>query len=536
MALPKIRRGTTATIPVSSTLNRYASSAGFWVIAHNGGSYNGPAIIGHYEPDNTNNTNGCNVSSDGVTSTITIPLNTETGVCFSEVGYLVRPSTYDGSGNSYLLGESIHYRSDFEVVENTCIYALQPDHRTHSSEAVSGVVVNVETQSDCGWVPKAQKDWIHVVGANPVAPARYGSGTFLYGLDENTGPERVGTIAVATKVYVVTQEAGGDNGGDNGGADEPCDHGLGREITLALEAHFSGIVQFPAYLWLVEPKGKPVEGYTAHDRDIVYNPDPARFAEPILFQSVGGLSPSEVPASVGLSVDSVDVFLLLSGVTRGRIMTRYYEGARGTILLVNYRDLTQKHVVLMGGQMRTASVDTPNGVTFKLSTWSEILSQPIGRTVGPICPWRVMYGHCRNNVNGLDEIDADAPDDGPKPSDPNRTQSGTVAQIFTSSHLQLNGFNAATAPDNWAKFGYLRFVGGEYDGAEYQIKEWKLTGEVRLREPLPVLPSIGYAVAVEQGCDGTITMCDQAFNNAVNHGGQAYMPTDETLTKSKSKK
>lgn len=324
---------------------------------------------------------------------------------------------------------------------------------------------------------------------------------------------------------------------------KPCDHGDGRAITEALEAHFGGIQRTPAYLWLVEPQAplqastqRPVEGFTAHDRDIVYNPDPARFDEPILFRSVGGLSPSEVPANISLNVDSSDVFLLLSTLTRARLMTRYYEGARASILLVNYEDLTQKHTNLMGGRLRTAEVMIPQSVTFKLSTWSELLNRSIGRVASVICPFRFLYGHCRNNVNGLGEVDEYfAPDDGPKPSDPNKTQNGTISEIIDNAHFKLDGFGTS-APTGWANEGYLRFVGGEYDGAEFQIKKWtKLAGtavEVWLREPMPLLPDVDSAVAIEEGCAHTMPACN-GKGNAINFGGQDKMPTEEVLTQNK---
>jgi uncharacterized phage protein (TIGR02218 family) len=341
-----------------------------------------------------------------------------------------------------------------------------------------------------------------------------------------------------------------------------CNHAQGRDISTALEAHLAQPQQSPCYLVLIEPRAMrdgvrvAPEGYTTLDEDVLYDPGPrpgqseggapqggapqggAPQGGAILFRHENGTAPKEIPASIGLSNDSTDVVVLFSigGVSRARIMTGYYRDADVTIYLINYEDLSQKHVVLTAGRLGKPDT-TDSSVTWMVDTWSQIVGRNMGRTTSTICPWPFMRSHCRNNVDGFDEIDPDALDDGPKITDPGRTLGGNLQNVYSKTHFKVSGITGAPlegAPNGWANYGRLRITGGEFAGAEFEIKRWFASGELHLNVAMPFLPDEGVAVEVEEGCAHTWDAC-QAKNNTDNFGGQPYLPPEERLGKVKAK-
>jgi hypothetical protein len=317
---------------------------------------------------------------------------------------------------------------------------------------------------------------------------------------------------------------------------EGCDHGIGRDISPELESYFARRQQQIAYLILIEPKGKPAEGYTSWDSDIVYNPGPRPWnpgGGNITFRRIGSAAPTEVPASLGLSTDSTDVSTLLriGGVTKARIMTGYYRDALATIYQITPEHLDYGDVVLTAGRLGKCEFGDSRA-RFELVTWSELLNRPLGRTTNTLCQWEFMRGHCRNNVDGFGEPDPDALDDGPKPTDAGKTMSGTLESVYSRSHLKVAGIVGKA--DGWANFGRLRITSGDYESAEFEIKRWKSTGEIWLNVATPFPLEEGVDVEVEEGCEHTWPACI-AKNNTDNFGGQPFLPPEERLGKVKKK-
>ena len=82
----------------------------------------------------------------------------------------------------------------------SCTLSIDPMLATQTSEGGTGTV-NVETTAQCSWIAVSQVPWI-TAGQGSTGP-----GIFNYTVQANTGPQRVGTIAVGSRIFTLTQMA-----------------------------------------------------------------------------------------------------------------------------------------------------------------------------------------------------------------------------------------------------------------------------------------------------------------------------------------
>lgn len=291
-----------------------------------------------------------------------------------------------------------------------------------------------------------------------------------------------------------------------------------RYTPPVLLSHLRGERRTMALCWLVQPHGKPAEGYTSLDADLLING--------ILYRSQANVLPTQVPASINLSVDAVDVTTLyrrprgaalpLSGISPLRLATEYYTKADVRIFEVNYRgDLTQQ-ITLMSGQLGKGETEGAR-VTFELLPLASILNESMGRATCATCPWaRFGRGNCRNVLGLNDGPDIQA-----------RTSAGAVATVSSAKSLTLSGIARA---DGWADLGILRFTSGANQGVEREVKAWLSSGALTLSLSLSILPQAGDGVELEEGCLRTWQAC-KSKGNASNFGGHPFLPGQEKFQK-----
>lgn len=292
-----------------------------------------------------------------------------------------------------------------------------------------------------------------------------------------------------------------------------------RTWPLAILNHLKKPHQTTALCWRIEPLGKAVEGYTTHDRDVV--------VAGVTYRARPNVAPTQIPCSIGLNVDAVDVKTLaprrrinaippalpLWGVTSEKLAREHYVDAWCELFVINWRDATHsKDSVLTSGKLGGAT-EQRGGITFELLPLAEILNQSMGRDICATCPFaRFGRGHCRNEW-GL----SDGPDIA------TRTSSGMVSVATSKTLLTLSGI---TRPNGWANNGILRFTNGLNAGLEREVKQWLASGVVTLSLSLPFYAQVGDTVELEEGCARTWEAC-QAKGNSKNFGGHPFVPGQE---------
>jgi len=83
-----------------------------------------------------------------------------------------------------------------------CTYSITTPDANIGPDAAQGTV-SVLAGAGCAWTATADAPWITVVSGSPGT----GNGQVFVRLTANTGPERTGTVTIATQKWTVTQRA-----------------------------------------------------------------------------------------------------------------------------------------------------------------------------------------------------------------------------------------------------------------------------------------------------------------------------------------
>lgn len=82
--------------------------------------------------------------------------------------------------------------------------------------------------------------------------------------------------------------------------------------------------------------------------------------------------------------------------------------------------------------------------------------------------------------------------------------------------------------DGWFTYGKVYFVDGSNIGKTTEIKSWAQAGTaVTLFLNLPYLPVVGDKIAIEPGCNMSLTACKSKFNNLLNMRAESYVPGND---------
>lgn len=103
---------------------------------------------------------------------------------------------------------------------------------------------------------------------------------------------------------------------------------------------------------------------------------------------------------------------------------------------------------------------------------------------------------------------------------------GTVATVTSRTVFTLSGIPGADAPDNFFRFGKLRFTSGANNGVEIDVLGWASgTGQITLFEAAPFDIAAAVTVEADIGCDrNMIPTCRDVFDNVKNNRGFWWVP------------
>ncbi|HKR83574.1 MAG TPA: DUF2163 domain-containing protein, partial [Terriglobales bacterium] len=267
-------------------------------------------------------------------------------------------------------------------------------------------------------------------------------------------------------------------------------------------------------------------GFTDHDIDILYDDGEG----PVLYIARTGATFSAIDSKADMSVDNLDIdsFLESDLITEPDLRGGLYDGAECTCYLVNWSDLTQKHLTLRYGVF--GKVKIVNGLfTTEIRGLAYALGFTIGDYYGPLCraelfstpqnsPGRQWY--CNLNAALF-------------------TQNGTVASSPDALHIVPNAGLIAkggtggggAAPATWFDFGLITFTSGANQNLKYEIESWDGT-TLTLEFPLYAAAAAGDTFIIEPGCDKLLNGkngCIPKFNNAINHRGEPWIPGLDTV-------
>jgi len=348
-------------------------------------------------------------------------------------------------------------------------------------------------------------------------------------------------------------------------------------FSSALQTHLDGELQTLASLWTIERNDGEVLRFTDHDRDLVF--------EGATYLSGIGYDRSAIEDKVDLSVDNMEIKGILDGtlVKRNDVRGGLFDGARVTIQVVNYKDLSMGSIVRRTGWLGTARQNNLGEFDVELRGLSQALSEGLTLVYTPACPVDLGSTKCQVPVLTRTErqslttyatenwmIVSEYPDYVWKCTSPGQTEDETIldftifdvgasgvevtdGSVTWVSNLRYDRDFTVTSVTNrkafsvtlteprladypdWFQEGALLFNTGANASVSKGIKfaPEGSTGdvEIELHLRLPFEVQVGDTGTAIPGCSKTVPDCGNKFGNVLNFQGHPYVPGDNYLKK-----
>ncbi len=278
-----------------------------------------------------------------------------------------------------------------------------------------------------------------------------------------------------------------------------------KALLPEMQSRLDGGATTLCWCWRISPAvGDPL-GFTDHDADLEF--DGTRF------EAASGFTATEIKASVGLSVDNLDVESALTSarLSETALAAGDFDDAAIEIFRVDWSDPALRELVRSGslGEVRRSGT----AFTAEVRGLAHYLQQPQGRVFQYACDAELGDARC-----GVDL------------SSPELRATSTVTSAHSDrlfSTAGLAGFADATFTR-----GLLAFTSGANAGRATEVKRhaaraddatlelWQAPGD-------PIEP--GDTFVVTAGCDKLFATCRGRFANAVNYRGFPHMPGNDFL-------
>ena len=354
-----------------------------------------------------------------------------------------------------------------------------------------------------------------------------------------------------------------------------------KTVSSELAAHLAGAALTLATCWKVARRDGTRLGFTSHDRDLVFDLGDGEGA--LTYVAASGFTRSNISAMAGFAADNLDVEGVLdsAAITAADLRAGRYDFAEIKIFEVNYADLSQGALKLRRGQVGQVRAEGSLFVA-ELRGLAERYAQEIGEVYTPAC--RADLGDARCQVRLRPPVWQastaytlrQARDAGTgsvvRPSVFNDrqfrcVQAGTSGASEPAWNLSLGGqtsdggaiwetgraltieANVAAvtdnrsfsldytgdAPDALLTGGLVAFTGEASPqplnlGLKMEVKSWVLSSQtLNLFLPMPFAVAPGDSLTVAAGCDKSLGVCRDTFDNILNFRGEPYVPGNDLL-------
>ena len=98
---------------------------------------------------------------------------------------------------------------------------------------------------------------------------------------------------------------------------------------------------------------------------------------------------------------------------------------------------------------------------------------------------------------------------------------GTVSEVISSDCIVGNHRTNRSVPVGYYKYGTVKFLSGKLRGITMQIKD-EVDGKIYLLKNTKLI-EIGDSYEIYAGCNKTLNVCKNKFNNVVNFRGEPYI-------------
>lgn len=253
-------------------------------------------------------------------------------------------------------------------------------------------------------------------------------------------------------------------------------------------------------------------------------PVPLAMSNGEVYQVESGYEFSGQSETSDLASSSVDLegILQMGAVTQDDLASGVYDNARVYAFATSWANpIEDEEPLALYFFGKVELVDEKFSV--QLMGLKDPLSQNVGRTYSPSCPWTLFDQSIDGRIIASTRSRCTGPranPDGPAIADylVSGTLTGVTSQtVFTDT--------ARAEADDWFGYGEIMFTSGPNAGLKpSQIKSFA-GGVITLHEALFYAPSVGDAYQMIPGCRKRGTDCKNKFGNKINFGGQEHVPS-----------
>jgi uncharacterized phage protein (TIGR02218 family) len=279
-----------------------------------------------------------------------------------------------------------------------------------------------------------------------------------------------------------------------------------KDLGAGLAAHLATGATTLAWCWRLTRKDGTNQGFTDHDRDLVF--------DGTTFEAAAGFTASEIRDGLGLSVDNLEVTSALSSahLAEADLAAGLYDDAKVEIWRVNWAAPAERVLMRTGslGEVRRA------GTIFSAEVrgLAHYLNQPKGRLFQYTCDADLGDARCGVDLNA-----------------PGFKGTGAIAGIASARRFTATGLVAFA--NGWFARGLVTFTSGAASGQRIEVKSHTLSGGVvtiELWQPARMPLVAGQTFTITAGCDKHLATCKAKFANAENFRGFPHMPGNDFVT------
>jgi uncharacterized phage protein (TIGR02218 family) len=294
---------------------------------------------------------------------------------------------------------------------------------------------------------------------------------------------------------------------------------MSRVIPPALLAALRSRTSFLCYCWQAIRQDGEIFGFTDHDVDVVFDAGDGHGS--ITYKASTSFMASDIQDQLGLAVSNVDILGAISdaAITTADIEDDRWDNAFITIFVVDYTNPAAANTIMVSG---TTGQITNGDLAFQaeLRGLSQYLQQYIGS---------LIQQTCRSDMFDT----GTGPDHGcnfPKPP----PVPGLIASVISRTSFSVTPTNTGSLsfPDGtkgslsggYFAYGTVTFLSGKNAGVSREVFTSDPSLNFVTMLPFPDDITDGDEVEMQFGCDKSLEVCRDNYDNVINMRCEPYVP------------
>ncbi len=243
-----------------------------------------------------------------------------------------------------------------------------------------------------------------------------------------------------------------------------------------------------------------------------------------VYLTESGYEFSGIDATTTFASQSLDLqgILQQGAISRDDLKAGVYDNARVYLFATSWAAPIEDEEPIGLGFFGKVNTDDDR-YTVQIMGAIDVLSQSVGRSFSPSCPWTLFDETLDGRVLPVSQSRCTGPranPDGPVLDDFKVT--GSLTSVIDQYQFRDS---ARAEADDWFAYGAIRFTTGPNAGLKpLEIKAYTSNGTILLHEALFYLPLVGDQYEMIPGCRKTPDACKNKYSNKVNYGGQDRLP------------